>query len=257
MTYFVEIRPTVRRAGPPKLVPLGDVANYRGFRSVFAFDEAQATAIMARGAMRDLRGEAVYAEELFMDFDGHQPDAFREWLKGSELAWQEFDSGNRSVHFHIPIVPVAAVWLPEAMKLWTKTHAPTADISFLHPAGQYRLVGTYHPKQPGRRKELVAVGVGTALTLIAPPPRIAAFALEDESSTREQFFSMLLIQKDEGGRRPWIWQCATTGAEAGLTVDEVMAGLLAWNARFCHPPHEPQTIFTQVESAFRRLAARS
>jgi hypothetical protein len=256
MTYFVEIRATVQRTGRPRLVPLTEVGNYHGFRSVFAYSSELVARIEAMGAMRDLRGSSVYADTLFMDFDGHDPSAFRTWLTTSGLAWDEFDSGNRSVHFHIPIEPVEAVWVPEAMKLWTKKHAPTADISFLHPAGQYRLPGTYHAKQPGRRKELVQSGLGVPLVLERPSimPRIAAFT--DEDVTPEQFFSMLLVTKGEGQRRPWLWHCATIGAEAGLSFDELFEGLLVWNAHCCLPPHDKQTVMKQTESAFRRLSHR-
>ena len=255
MNYFVEVRATVQRYGRPRLVPLSDIGNYHGFRSTFAFDADTAQRIDDQGAMRDLRGASVYADTLFMDFDGHQPDEFRAWLMTSGLAWDEYDSGNRSVHFHIPMEPVEGAWVPQAMKAWTKLHAPTADTSFLHPAGQYRLPGTYHAKQPGRRKQLVASGLGVPLVLerpsIMPPIR-----LDNEESSREQFFAMLLTSKGEGSRRPWLWQAATTGAEAGLSFDEVLEGLLVWNTHCCQPPHDKQTVIKQTESAFRRLSHR-
>lgn len=255
MTYYVEIRATVQRSGRPRLVPLTEVGNYRGFRSTFAFSEQLAARIEATGAMRDLRGESVYADTLFMDFDGHDPADFRLWLQSSGLAWDEYDSGNRSVHFHIPMEPVEGAWVPQAMKAWTKLHAPTADTSFLHPAGQYRLPGTYHAKQPGRRKQLVASGLGVPLVLERPSimPRIV---FRDDETSREDFFGMLLVTKGEGSRRPWLWQAATTGAEAGLSFDEVLEGLLVWNTHCCQPPHEKQTVLKQVEAAFRRLSHR-
>lgn len=256
MTYFVEIRSTVQRRGRPRFVPLTEVGRYRGFRSVFAYSSELVERIEAIGAMRNLRGESVYADTLFMDFDGHDPAAFRLWLQSSGLGWEEYDSGNRSVHFHIPIEPVHAPWLPAAMKAWTRQHAPTADTSFLHPAGQYRLPGTYHAKQPGRRKQLVQIGLGVPLVLERPAVLPPLGPIDASDSSREQFYSMLLVSRGEGQRRPWLWQAATVGAEAGLSADEVLAGLLTWNTHLCQPAHDAGIVIKQVESAFRRLAHR-
>lgn len=255
MTYFVEIRATVQRRGPPRLVPLADVWQYHGFRSTFAFSASVAARIQETGAMRDLRGESVYADTLFMDFDGHDPADFRRWLQSSPLAWQEYDSGNRSVHFHLPLEPVEGAWIPAAAKAWTRQHAPSADTSFLHPAGQYRLPGTYHAKAAGRRKELVAACEGAPLVL-ERPALMPCITIDSPTGSREEFFGMLMVVKGEGHRRPWLWQAATVGAEAGMSVDEVLEGLLIWNAHCCHPPHEKQTVLKQIEAAFRRLSHR-
>lgn len=256
MTYWAEVRATVRRSGPPRLVPLADVDRYTGFRSIVAYDDATADRIREQSSTADLRGTAVYADTLFVDFDGHDPLAFRKWLQGSGLAWQEYDSGNRSVHLHIPLTPICGAWVTDAMKVWTRQHAPTADISFLHPAGMYRLPGTYHPKQPGRRKELVAEAAGAPLALPEPTerqytmPKIAA-------SSRDEFFAMLTQQQGEGHRRPFLWRLATTGAEAGMEFDEVYEHACFWNERFCIPPHEDSVVLRQCESAFKRLGRRA
>lgn len=252
MNYWVEIRAAVRRTSKPHLVPLEDVGLYRGFRSIVAYDDVVATEIRAQGRTANLRGQVVYADTLFMDFDGHDPHAFRAWLLASGLAWEEYNSGNRSVHFHIPLVPVAAPWVTEAMRVWVKAAAPTADCSFYHPGGQYRLPGTYHTKRPGQRKELVAAGEGKALVL---PETLAprATGLMRADSSPEAFLAMLMMRKGEGGRRPWLWQAATVGAEGGMPFEEVLEGLLAWNATLCSPPHDPDTVEKQVISAFQRV----
>lgn len=253
MNYFVEIRNSIKRVGPPKLVPLADVYNYRGFRSVFAFDEATAELIQETGSTAGLRGVAVYANEILMDFDSHQPLKFRAWLQGSGLEYEEFDSGNRSVHFHIPLAAVFGSWVPGAIKAWVQQHAPKADISFLHPSGVYRLPGTYHAKAPGRRKELVDYRFGAALSITEPTTTTQRLIIREDSS-RETFLSRLMTAASEGGRRPWIWHTATIGAEAGIPHDEVLGALLRWNARLCFPPHMPMVIEEQVANAFKRLS---
>jgi hypothetical protein len=252
--YYVEVRPTVRRAGPPRLIPIDQVDQHRGFRSIVAYDAETVQHIKEQGGTADLRGVPVYADTLFMDFDGHDPTQFREWLQASDLSYSEWDSGNRSVHFHIPIEPVFGPWVTEAMKQWVKQHAPTADISFYHNSGQYRLPGTYHAKRPGRKKELTFSRDGSALVL-PQPTETEYFALPGDG-TRQDFFTLLLQAINEGGRRPRAWLLAVTAAEAGLEFQETVEHLLWWNDAMCSPPHDSETIVRQCESAYRRTARR-
>jgi hypothetical protein len=214
-----------------------------------------AARIRERGDLTELRGEAVHADTLFMDFDGHTPTSFLEWLRTSGLAWQEWDSGGRSVHVHIPIEPVCAPWLPDAMRAWTKQHAPSADTSFLHPAGMFRLPFTYHPKS-GLRKELVAEGDGARLVLTEPAtPRFAAPTVV--AGTHERFLEALLQPCHEGKRRPHLWVIGRLGAEAGLEFDEVFEQAKWWARTHCHPPHPDSVVMRQIETAFKQLRGRA
>lgn len=221
-----------------------------GFRSVFAYDKETADFIRERGSTAKLLGFSVYADTLFMDFDGHDPTAFREWLLKSPLAFEEWDSGNRSVHFHIPLEPVYGVWVPEACKRWVKQHTPTADTSFYHPSGQYRLPGTYHVKRPGRRKELIAVRAGECLRLERPEIDIPIVRPAGEPKDAVNFFVCLMERVGEGARRPHAWRTAVQGLEAGIAYDEVMKCLLWWNDNYCVPPHSDLAIAKQVEGAY-------
>lgn len=253
-TYYVEVRASVRRVGAPRLVPLDQIYQHTGFRSVVSYDEKVAALIREQGGTANLRGQSVYADTLFMDFDGHDPASFREWLIASGLGYIEYESGNRSVHYHIPIKPMYGPGVTDAMKAWTKKHAPSADISFLHNAGVYRLPLTYHPKQPGKSKQVVVSRPGPLLELDA----VAAeqFDAADAGGSREEFFTLLTQAVGEGKRQPRAWLLATMAAECGMEFDEASEHLLWWNTWLVDPPHEPDVIIKQVESAYRRLARR-
>jgi hypothetical protein len=253
--YWVEIRSGVQRSGAPRLVPLAEVGQHTGFRSVVSYDDAVAQLIRERGGTYDLRGQPVYADTLFMDWDGHKPTEFLDWLAGSGLAHSIWDSGNRSVHVHIPLVPIYGPWVCAAMKEWTKRHAPTADTSFLHPGGQYRLPGTYHKRAPGRRKELVAEQGGSPLAL-QPCQKVEIQSTYWDGGSREKFYTALLSPKGEGHRQPYAWYLATLAAEAGMDFDEAVEKLTWWGLRMCSPPHDPDTMRRQCESAFRRASRR-
>lgn len=255
MTYYVEIRPAVRRAGAPNLVPLDQVHNFTGFRSIVAYDEDTANMIREMGSTANLRGLPVYADTLFIDFDGHDPKEFREWLQGSGLGFTEWNSGNRSVHHHIPLEPIFGAWVTVAMKQWIRQHAPTADISFYHNGGQYRLPGTYHAKRPGQRKTLVAEQSGDRLVLQQPKETPLMFRLT-ETVSKEDFYAMLAVAKGEGHRQPYAWLLSLKAAEAGFTFDEALEHVVWWAETLCSPPHPEHVIRQQCEKAYRSVARR-
>jgi hypothetical protein len=249
MTWWIEIRPALRRTGPVKLVSLEQVELHRGFRTIVAYDDETAQHIKTTGSTKDLKNFPVYADTLFMDFDEHDPVAFRHWLQSSGLAYEEWNSGGRSVHFHLPIEPIFGTWVPVAMKHWTKTHAPTADTSFLHSAGLYRLPGTYHSKYPGHRKELIHTQQGNKLRL-TEPIKSSYLQLAPPSGSLEQFHTLLTQYQSVGSRRPHIWLMAMTGLEAGMGLQNIIDNIERWSARFCDPPHALDVIITQCESAY-------
>lgn len=248
-SLWVEVRAAVRRSGPPKLVPLSEVGKYTGFRSVFAYPKEVAEKILEQGGSYGLRGVPVFADTLFMDFDNYDPAEFVAWLREQGYAFDLYDSGNRSVHIHIPITPLFGSWVPAALKAWTEEHAPRADTSFLHPAGQYRLSGTFHSKNPGRCKTLLESVQGRVLEIAQPEAEDAEpqeFAPE-ESPT--QFYASLLQSAPEGRRRPRAFSLAVAGLKSGHDSDEVLTLLQWWNSRYCNPPHHAQAIEDQVAGA--------
>ena len=251
--YYVEIRSTQRRQRPPFLAPLDKAEDFIGFRSVFAYTQEIADYIYNTGSTKGLKQIDVYCDTLFMDFDSHDPVEFRFWLNAQGYAYTEWDSGGRSVHFHIPIKPMFGNAVPRAVKAWVKQWAPTADVSFYHPAGIYRLPGTFHAKKPGCLKRQIASREGTVLEITIPTAVYRPFEVQAGVRDVEDFYSMLLTTQLEGGRRPFIWRAATTGFEAGLAYDEVADRLLHWNANFCCPAHDPEVVIKQIDAAHRRL----
>lgn len=247
--YWVEIRPTVRRQGSPNLVPLEDIGNYTGFRSCFAFPPETVEVIRAQGNTGYLRGLPVYCDVVLMDFDNFDPVDFRQTLKELGLAYEEYDSGNRSVHIHIPCLPMKGVWVPSAVKQWVQQHAPRADISFLHPAGMYRLPGTFHSKNPGKMKELVHTQPGRCLELTQPPEEIMELTV---TGTDEAVIIAATKHCAEGHRRPHAWRIASCAAEAGWEYERALDAVVQWNDNFCNPPHHVQDLESQVSKAYRR-----
>lgn len=254
--YWVEVRATVRRSGAPKLVPLHDVDTYTGFRSAFAFPDDVAECIREGSSTRDLRGLSVYSDMLFVDFDDQDSTRFREFLLREGLSFTQWDSGHRSRHYHIPIVPMEGPWVPLAQKDWTKVHAPTADISFLHAAGMYRLPRTYHAKT-GRPKALIEKVEGGPITIPKTEPKAFRLPTAVTEKTEEDLLLLLTQRATVGGRSMHLFKIAVTSAELGHTPETALDNMRYWNANFAERPHSDSVLIRNCVSAFERVYRRA
>lgn len=258
--YWVEIRSGVRRSGKPKLVPLSEVHKHTGFRSVFAYDDVTAAVIRDTGSTRGLNNISVYCDVLLLDFDGRDSDDFEKYLQSLGVGYERADSGNRSDHYHIPIRPIEGTTVPAACKDWVHKHAPTADLSFYHPSGQYRLTGTFHAKRPGHRKEIIRVVQGPPLELpaaVSRPPIALSFGDERDTSSAQQFTELMLKPYNPAiGRRPHLFQLAITGFDAGMDEDAVLDACRWWNENMSGAPHDDTAVVTQVSGALKYAARK-
>lgn len=253
--YFVEIRPTVKRYGPPRLVPLDTVDNFTGFRSVYAFPPSSVSRIQEANSTKFMQGLVVYSDTLFMDFDDYEPTEFRQWLKDQGIAYTEWDSGNRSVHFHIEIEPMEGPDVPASQRAWVKEHAPNADVSFYHATGLYRLPRTFHYKNPGHCKTLVDMNPGHRLVIPMAERSELSYQV-GELCPQEEFFIQLTAKQRSGNRRPHLWLLATMAAESGIPYDDAVEYLRWHNSRFANPSHDDSVIVSQATSAYKRISQK-
>lgn len=250
--FYVEIRKSVRRRGPPILIPLEEVYGHTGFRSVFAYPPDVADMIREQASTKGLRGNPIYADTLFVDFDNVEPGAFDDYLREQGLAFTKWDSGGRSIHLHIDLIPCEGIWVPDGCKAWMKQHAPHADMSIYHQAAVYRLPGTYHRNNPGHRKTLLETHPGKPLELPKPKTVMPMPSRASDQDSFSKYFSLLSQSVGEGGRRPHAWKLATLAAEAGVGFEKAVQDILWWNSTFAKPPHADTDVYKQIESAYRR-----
>jgi hypothetical protein len=249
--WFVEIRSTVKRSGAPRLVPLETVEQYTGFRSVFAVSAEVAEIIRESGGTSYMRGVPVYSDVLLVDFDDCDPTYFIDYLRSQEISFSTFRSGNRSIHVHANIQPMYGPNVPHSQKAWVKKHAPNADTSYFHQAGQFRLPRTYHEKNPGHRKELIELHPGKLLVIPeATQPKLRTRA--NGMVRAEDLVSLLTTPVSQGGRRPHCWLIAVTAADLGMDFEETIDLVSNWNTAFSDPPHDPSTLIKQCEAAYER-----
>jgi len=135
----------------PLLVKLDDpILKTGGFRSVYQVNEEGKKWIEERGSVGGFgdSGIPIWSPQLFVDFDDCYEDA--EYLRGlllhDGISFQMYDSGNRSIHFHIDREIDPSIDVPYSDKEYIKTIVPRADLSLYSHMHPFRLEGTIHEK---------------------------------------------------------------------------------------------------------------
>lgn len=247
--FYVEIRAAVKRTGRVNLVPYNDKYRYVGFTSVYGFPKEAANKILKSNNTKRLDIFPVYSDVLYVDFDNAEEAAERFEDRIQQYNYEKYNSGGRSVHFHIPIKPMYGKNVPASQKKWVADmsdfgEGPTADLTIYRHASLYRLPGTYHSKNPGRKKELVYKQQAAYIEplTIENLPKVE-FGMSNPGYVAEDpkfFYSMLgkLINKevDSGGRHKHAYKIVMAARSSGLDIDRAKELLYKWNNQMCHPP---------------------
>lgn len=249
--YYIEIRAWTARVGPPFFISLDDTTQYLGFRSVYCYPEHVKNIIQETGTSSDLQWAEVYSDTLFLDFDNTDPSELLLFLYDNGYAHSVWDSGNRSVHVHVPIEPMVGSTVPHSQRVWVKTNVPNADPSFYTHAGQFRLPNTRHLKT-GRKKLLRHKLLGKRLhipTLDTKPQGNVYAANPAQGSI---LYGALMCSKNEGGRRVYVWHLATLAYHDGLSIDQTINLISWWNERRCDPPLTIKKIEEKVFEVYKK-----
>jgi hypothetical protein len=253
MTDWVEIRPALKRVGPPVLVPENLAESFTGFRSVFSFPKEVVKSINDAGNMAGLGDKTINCNTLFLDFDSN-PKAEAEaetWLMDHKIGFEEYFTGNRGKHYHVPIEPISGHDTVANIKRFVRGVFPDADESIYKASGIFRLPGTYHEKNPGERKRLIQTVRGNTLRVESkeafPMPLVA---VESTLTSNEQFLAALFRPIGEGGRNTKFFVLGCLAKDIGLTLDEAYDVALNYNATNCWPPLEASEVFSATRSAY-------
>ena len=258
--YYYEIRHKKERFGKPVLVAEDKLCLATGFRSVYGFDKETADRIISSRSSAGLKGKAVYADVLLIDFDDEyeEADKLRESLVERGIGFSTFNSGNRSIHFHIPHPPVFQPWLPKAHKQWIAANCPKADVSFYHPAGLFRLPLTIHEKT-GKLKVEIETHQGEMIELTEPVKQKSSFRPVDldtksKAALKHRLFLNLTKRVGSGGRSMHIsCMLARDCAKLGMSEIEALNIISKWNSNFAEPPHSVDTLEAKIEYEYRKF----
>ena len=253
MTHLYLYTPTVKRSGKPQLLEGDELKSRQGFRSVFGYPDTTAAVIAQNGNTRKLKGMELYLDCLLVDFDNCEDDAdrFGEYLRDNGIGHEVYDSGNRSQHYHVPTKPLTSRTLPRDVRHWVQLHAPGADLTIYTTSGLFRLPGTWHEKNPGRRKQLTAAYEGDKL--IVPKsqrPHYFNSAIPEAKVADRKLSIGLSARKSEGGRRCYVYYLAKNAHDAGYPEEAALGFITQWNMKCASPPLDLADIERKVSEAY-------
>ena len=240
------------RSSLVKLVPLEDEYKYtQGFRSVYAYNEETKLHIEATNSTANLSDHDVYSDMLFVDFDSF-PDSAKKLaihLNNMKVKYYVYVSGNRSFHFHIPIVPMYGKDVPFSQKQWIINNSENADLSFYHSSGQFRLIGTKHYKT-GKYKGLLYDHNGSILNInvqqkpkFQPLPKCVIGSSDD---TEHYELMLLSVKYYEGNRRNTLFKIIMEGLRVGIPTKQLIYDAIMWGRDLPTPLSDMEvTIFIE------------
>lgn len=250
--FWLEVRAWKARRGLPFFVRLGEEARCSGFRSVYAYSQDLKDEILARGTTAEMGLVPVYSDVLLLDFDSGDTGDFGEWLIDEGVAFESYISGGRSIHLHVHIVPMFGERVPYSQKGWVIAHAPLADVSFYHAAGQYRLPGTVHEKT-GKRKQLTLTHPGRRLEIpTLELPRLMASGVGGQRETSGAFLPGLMRRKGPGERTVYTWHLAKVARREGVEFDVACTQILWWNRTYSSPPQPEDHVLAKIKEVYAR-----
>jgi hypothetical protein len=245
MNYFHEVRTEVVRSGPPILVEVGEIIppSIYNFRSTFDYPADIAEQIKANGNTAGLKGLPISSDTIYIDIDEPESVAtVRTLLLDLDITFEEYRTGNRGCHFHIPL----ASRITGTDVLYTVTHWLKSiniwhliDTSVYREGGQFRMESAIHLKT-GKPKVLVDDFDGKYLELeLIEKPAETKIPLElREDSDRWDFYMNLMQKRGVGQRHLHIFILWKSGIATGLDEDKIEESILQWNAHQDDPHSE-------------------
>ena len=228
------------------------------FRSVYAYPDWVVAAIRSNGNTKGLKGLPVNSRVLLIDADTDDDATQSERiLREIGCTFRVFDTGNRGLHFHVPIEKMEGIDVIHSQVTWMKEKGlwEFADTSIYREGGMYRLEGATHRKT-GKKKRLIRSNM-TDHTLKIPtvktPPAVRIKATrsvvpEDIPKERHDYFMNLTQRRDEGGRHLHFFILWQQGLRSGLDEDDVADDIIWYNENYCYPPHFIDDVWRKIES---------
>jgi hypothetical protein len=255
-----EHRVTKVRRGAPKLVTEAALEACRGFRSVYGWPEDAVKYVLDTGRTAGLKYFDVFSNVLLLDFDNNPEAASsaQRYLLDNKYTHTMWDSGGRSIHFHIKIEPMQGRMVPPSQKAFVSNNFPGADLSFYNASGMYRLPNTAHEKNPGRYKQMIGHCYGK--TMLVPTremtPLFASAKIveeEDKSGLDSLLTYMMFVCVSEGdGRNNHAFKIAKICRDLGYEIENAMDIVETWSSGCANPSLEHGEVETTVRSAYRK-----
>ena len=226
--YLEHAQDVMLRKG--NLFPREVVMSQTGFRSVFAFAEADAKQIIQQGSSKNFSRFAVFTDELLLDFDNGRDEQFNraeKWARDSDCTFSVFESGSKGLHLEIAAVPKYGRTVPMSQQAFVETiMGVTSDVSLYRHGSLYRLPGTLH-KKTGKPKKRVASNLGDALVDYTLLDESCIIDFGSDSVHDKVVASLERVLRwhsrppNQGRRYQTLWSVAQLCKEGGLSQSTV------------------------------------
>lgn len=240
-----------------KFVPVNQIHLHTGFRSICQYTEEQVNEAYSAGTIKALEDTEVLCDQMFLDFDNSPLNAliFEAWCQDNCYQYEKYDSGSRSIHFHVDIVTIDARCAPASIKafLIKEFGEGFCDISFYHYAGLYRLPGTVH-KKTGRKKELISTGGFFALDIpLIEKTKFGQLNLDicNFEWALINYINYIKAPPTEGNRSLTLWRTAKMFAESEVSYPVAEELITIMNNSWGRMSKPQQKVDSQVSFAYK------
>ena len=237
-------------------IPVDDLGNHTGYRSVFAWSSEHATEAKTAGTVKVLKDRPAFADTIFVDFDNNEKGAlaFKRELDDEDVLYEMYTSGGRSLHFHLSMMPIYDVLVPNSVRKYMENFKSYGyDPSVYNYCSLFRLPGTVHEKT-GKPKELLDRGgfFYLDLNLVAPDKIAITPADHDALAVAMAIYSNYIgAGVAEGGRYTVQWKVSKALQEAGLSFDTALELVLAMDESWKNLSKGPAETKRAVRDAYR------
>ena len=247
-----EYRMNPYREGRPIMLKAPD--RQYTFQTVYGFLEPTVDRIQATGHMRGLTGCDVFSDRIFIDVDtGDEAAIVEDLLQHQSFRVEVWSTGNRGLHFEIPIEPMMGPNVIYSQKRWLRLIGvwDSIDTSIYKEGGLIRCHGAIHAKT-GRPKIKVREhpGVTLALPTLVPPPRPVQQQHTVKGDSQLLYRRNLLYSRGPGQRHTHCFILWKRGLEADRPIDAIHDDIRWWNQWRAIPPH-PEYIIERKLRGFR------
>jgi hypothetical protein len=248
---WAEVTSSLKHGIPPKLVPLETINNYTGFRSLYGYGdevknyiENNQNSFGTSGSVVGLAASRlpVFSDVLFVDFDDNAIPSGKlltSDLREIGVGYSVWDSGGRSIHVHINVMPYEDWRVPYSQKQWITewmvSRNVKADLSIYHAAGLFRLPGTLHHKT-GKPKTLIDEWPGSLLDYELLDHTVAQPPSDVEEATRMVW--RMLLTYEVSSRHFHVFKITSQADRLGWNSHDISEALSWWNSRIKNPLNE-------------------
>lgn len=225
-----------------------------GYCSVYQFTQTDAFAIRAGGRSKDFGRLSVYADRLWMDFDGKdltdesvaeaksRTQAAAKILKNLGASFTVWFSGGKGFHICTKIQPMDGIGVPYSQSQYVTALGVVCDMSLYQHGRLLSNPGRLH-KKTGKRKELIHTHTGDTLLqipysepLVTTLPNLGNMSSSDKAKLSVlRMLSILNNPPETGMRHTRMWSWAMSAFESGLSEDWIWQNLLLINSLLPDP----------------------